>query len=38
MQALPVTDARAFLAHHLDAVSKLPAGDNPLPGLLGKKE
>ncbi|HEY3497479.1 MAG TPA: argininosuccinate synthase [Polyangiaceae bacterium] len=38
MQALPVTDARAFLAHHLEAVAKLPSGDNPLPGLLGKKD
>jgi argininosuccinate synthase len=38
MQALPVTDARAFLAHHLDAVAKLPAGNNPLAGLLGKKD
>jgi argininosuccinate synthase len=38
MQALPVTDARAFLAHHLEAVSKLPPGESPLPGLLGRKD
>jgi len=38
MQALPVTDARAFLAHHLESVAKLPAGESPLAGLLGEKE
>jgi argininosuccinate synthase len=35
MQALPVTDARAFLVHHLDAVKQLGAGESPLPELLG---
>jgi len=37
MQTLPVTDARAFLAQHLDAVARLGSGDNPLGELLGKK-
>jgi argininosuccinate synthase len=37
MQTLPVTDARAFLAHHLAAVAQLGPGENPLPELLGKK-
>jgi len=37
MQTLPVTDARAFLAHHLSAVSQLGPGESPLPELLGKK-
>jgi argininosuccinate synthase len=36
MQTLPVTDARAFLAHHLTAVSQLGPGENPLPELIGK--
>ncbi|HSU38458.1 MAG TPA: argininosuccinate synthase [Polyangiaceae bacterium] len=36
MQTLPVTDARAFLAHHLAAVAELGPGENPLPELLGK--
>jgi argininosuccinate synthase len=36
MQTLPVTDARAFLANHLAAVSQLGPGENPLPELLGK--
>ncbi|HEX6278087.1 MAG TPA: argininosuccinate synthase [Polyangiaceae bacterium] len=38
MQTLPVTDNRSFLEHHLDAVARLGAGQNPLPELLGKKE
>jgi len=37
MQTLPVTDARAFLAHHLSAVAQLGPGENPLPELVGKK-
>jgi argininosuccinate synthase len=37
MQTLPVTDARAFLAHHLAAVAQLGPGENPLPELVGKK-
>jgi argininosuccinate synthase len=36
MQTLPVTDARAFLSHHLAAVAELGPGENPLPELLGK--
>jgi argininosuccinate synthase len=36
MQTLPVTDARAFLAHHLTAVAALGPGENPLPELVGK--
>jgi argininosuccinate synthase len=36
MQTLPVTDARAFLAHHMSAVSQLGPGENPLPELIGK--
>jgi argininosuccinate synthase len=38
MQALPVTDARAFLAHHLTAVSQLGPAENPLPELVGKDQ
>jgi len=38
MQALPVTDARAFLAHHLTAVSQLGPAENPLPELVGKNQ
>jgi argininosuccinate synthase len=38
MQTLPVTDNRDFLEHHLEAVARLGAGQNPLPELLGKKE
>jgi argininosuccinate synthase len=37
MQTLPVTDARAFLAHHLAAVQQLGPAENPLPELVGKK-
>jgi len=37
MQTLPVTDARAFLAHHLTAVAQLGPAENPLPELVGKK-
>ncbi|HEV8548560.1 MAG TPA: argininosuccinate synthase [Polyangiaceae bacterium] len=37
MQTLPVTDARAFLAHHLTAVSQLGPAENPLPELVGKQ-
>jgi argininosuccinate synthase len=37
MQNLSITDNRAFLAHHLDAVAKLGGPPNPLPELLGKK-
>jgi argininosuccinate synthase len=35
MQNLSVTDNRAFLLHHLDAVARLGAGTNDLPELLG---
>jgi argininosuccinate synthase len=35
MQNLSVTDNRAFLLHHLDAIAKLGAGSSPLPELLG---
>jgi argininosuccinate synthase len=38
MQTLPVTDNRSFLEHHLEAVARLGAGENPLPELLGKKD
>jgi argininosuccinate synthase len=37
MQTLPVTDNRSFLEHHLEAVARLGAAENPLPELLGKK-
>jgi argininosuccinate synthase len=35
LQNLSVTDNRAFLLHHLDAISRLGAGSSPLPELLG---
>ena len=35
MQNLSITDNRAFLLHHLDAISRLGAGSSPLPELLG---
>jgi argininosuccinate synthase len=38
MQALPVTDAREFLVHHLDAVARLGSGESPLGELLGKQK
>ncbi len=38
MQALPVTDARDFLVHHLDAVARLGSGDSVLGELLGKPD
>jgi hypothetical protein len=38
MQTLPVTDNRSFLEHHLEAVARLGAGENPRPELLGKKD
>jgi argininosuccinate synthase len=38
LQNLSVTDNRAFLLHHLDAVSRLGAGSSPLPELLGEGE
>jgi len=37
MQALPVTDARDFLVHHLDAVARLGSGESVLGELLGKQ-
>jgi argininosuccinate synthase len=36
LQNLSVTDNRAFLLHHLDAISRLGAGSSPLPELLGE--
>lgn len=36
MQNLSVTDNRAFLLHHLDAISRLGTGSSPLPELLGE--
>jgi argininosuccinate synthase len=38
MQNLSVTDNRAFLLHHLDAVARLGGGESPLPELLGEGE
>jgi argininosuccinate synthase len=38
MQNLSITDNRAFLLHHLDAISRLGAGSSPLPELLGEGE
>jgi argininosuccinate synthase len=38
MQTLSVTDNRAFLRHHLDAVQKLGAGESVLAALVGKKD
>ena len=38
MQTLSVTDNRAFLRHHLDAVQKLGPGESPLAALVGKKD
>ncbi|MET0388538.1 MAG: argininosuccinate synthase [Polyangiales bacterium] len=35
LQNLSVIDNRAFLLHHLDAISRLGAGSSPLPELLG---
>ena len=37
MQTLSVTDSRAFLEHHLDAVARLGPAPGPLPELLGRK-
>jgi argininosuccinate synthase len=36
MQNLSVTDNRAFLLHHLDAIARLGTGGSPLPELLGE--
>jgi argininosuccinate synthase len=38
LQNLSVTDNRAFLLHHLDAIQRLGAGSSPLPELLGENE
>ena len=35
LQNLSVTDNRAFLLHHLDAIQRLGPGSSPLPDLLG---
>ncbi|HKU37322.1 MAG TPA: argininosuccinate synthase [Polyangiales bacterium] len=35
LQNLSVTDNRAFLLHHLDAITRLGPGSSPLPELLG---
>ncbi len=38
MQNLSITDNRAFLLHHLDAMSRLGGGANDLPELLGTEK
>jgi argininosuccinate synthase len=38
LQNLSVTDNRAFLLHHLEAVQRLGTGSSPLPELLGAGE
>ncbi len=38
LQTLAVTDNRAFLRHHLDAVQQLGPGESPLAALVGKKD